>query len=83
MQNKNSNRQQDQEKENQSMFSDDLPNIELLKESKMSIKVPENPEEIIKSLKSRKKHMCVKKDGTNSIPSCTEVSVPGMVTQRS
>ncbi len=83
MQNKNSNRQQDQEKENQSMFSDDLPNIEILKESKMSIKVPEIPEEIIKTLKSRKKHMCVKKDGTNSIPSCNEVSVPGMVTQRS
>jgi nitrogenase molybdenum-cofactor synthesis protein NifE len=82
MQNKNNN-QQDRRTENEAISPNDLANMELLKESEIGIKVPEIPSEIIKTLKSRKKHMCVKKDGTNSIPSCNEVSVPGMVTQRS
>jgi len=83
MQNKNSNHQQDRRTGDEAISPNDLVNMELLKESEMDIKAPEIPEEIIKTLKSRKKHMCVKKDGTNSIPSCNEVSVPGMVTQRS
>lgn len=83
MQNKNNNHLQDRETENGKTFSNDLANIKVLKESEMDIRVPKIPEEIINTLKSRKKHMCVKKDGTNSIPSCNEASVPGMVTQRS
>ena len=83
MQNKNNSNQQDYVTEDGKISSNDLANIKVLKESEMNIKVPEIPSEIIKTLKSRKKHMCVKKDGTNSIPSCNEASVPGMVTQRS
>lgn len=48
-----------------------------------NIKIPEIPEEVIDTLKSRKKHMCIKKDGNESTPACNQGSVPGMVTQRS
>jgi len=83
MQNKNNSHQQDCVTEDGKISSSDLANIEVLKRSEMDIRVPEIPAGIINTLKSRKKHMCVKKDGTNSIPSCNEASVPGMVTQRS
>jgi len=51
----------------------DLPDIE----------IPEIPKEVISTLKSRKKHMCIKKEGNESTPACNQASVPGMVTQRS
>lgn len=43
--------------------------------------MPEIPESILKTLKSRKRHMCIKSQ--DSIPSCNESSIPGAVTQRS
>lgn len=47
------------------------------------IKIPKIPKEVISTLKSRKKHMCIKREGNESTPACNQASVPGMVTQRS
>lgn len=47
------------------------------------IKIPKIPKEVISTLKSRKKHMCIKREGNQSTPACNQASVPGMVTQRS
>lgn len=45
------------------------------------IVMPELPESVLKTLKSRKSHMCIK--SPDSTPSCNEASIPGAVTQRS
>ncbi|EKQ52076.1 MAG: nitrogenase molybdenum-iron cofactor biosynthesis protein NifE [Methanobacterium sp. Maddingley MBC34] len=47
------------------------------------IKIPEIPKDVISTLKSRRKHMCIKREGNESTPACNQASVPGMVTQRS
>jgi nitrogenase molybdenum-cofactor synthesis protein NifE len=47
------------------------------------IKIPKIPKEVISILKSRKNHMCIKREGNESTPACNQASVPGMVTQRS
>ncbi|NYB50968.1 MAG: nitrogenase iron-molybdenum cofactor biosynthesis protein NifE [Methanobacteriaceae archaeon] len=47
------------------------------------IEIPKIPKEVIGTLKSRKKHLCIKREGEESTPACNQASVPGMVTQRS
>ncbi|MDI6644567.1 MAG: nitrogenase iron-molybdenum cofactor biosynthesis protein NifE [Methanobacteriaceae archaeon] len=68
------------------MHQREILSTEIVKKSKNKSKQLDFdplPKKIIETIKSREKHMCFKKKGTDSTPQCNKSSIPGAVTQRS